>query len=246
MTRPLPVLLALGLLPGGLVGQVPDSVRQDTILQDTILQDTIPSIPRPPEPIAPRVVQDSVAPTTPGAAFIRSLVLPGWGQAEYDAYFRGSVYFAGWVGNWFMNFRNFARLNDVRERLDLRRDQIEASLVASSTNPDSMRAQIDSFPDIMDTAVREDPVAGDLLLLEDARVQQREDWIAWSIFWLLASGVDAYVTAHLSDFPAEVDIRPTRGGSMTLQVGVPWGPGRGLDRPPDARSPGTPPSDGGT
>lgn len=256
MTRALPaLLLAATVLPGELAGQAPDSVRrhapppqtaqqdtdrghaarQDTAAQDTARQDTVPqdTVPRPPRPVEPPVVQDSVAPTTPGGAFIRSLILPGWGQAEYDAYFRGSIYYAGWIGNWFMNFRNFTRLASVRDRLGLRTGQIEAALITNSPNPDSMRAQIDSFPSIVDTAVREDSVGNALRLLVDSRVQQREDWIAWSIFWLLASGVDAYVTAHLADFPAEVELRPNRDGSLTLQLGVPWPPRPPHPRPPD-------------
>ena len=54
-----------------------------------------------------------------------------------------------------------------------------------------------------------------------ARTQQREDWIAWSIFWILASGIDGFVTAHLADFPADIELSPERDRSLRLEVRVP-------------------------
>lgn len=209
MIRPLVILAVLSAaLPTGLTGQVPDS----TAARDSL----------GPRQEAPMARDSALTPrTTPRSAMIRSFVLPGWGQARYDAYFRGSIYFAGWAGNWFMNFRTAARLGEARSGLQLRRDQIEAALIEGSPNPDSMRAQIDSFPDILDTAVENDAKGSELQGLVEARKDQREDWIAWSIFWLLASGIDAYVTGHLSDFPAEVDMRPNQDGSVSLRLEVP-------------------------
>jgi Family of unknown function (DUF5683) len=180
-------------------------------------------------------------PMSPRGAFIRSMILPGWGQAAFDHHFRGGVYFAGWAGNWFMNFRNAVRLDDARSRFELRESQLRDSLIFSPPapgappNPDSMRAVLDST-NLLDETVRNDTGTGgadDLRKLVRAREQQREDWIAWTIFWILASGVDGYVTAHLSDFPATIDVDPGRDGSLTLRVEVPFGPGG----PPGRRRP---------
>ena len=205
--------------PVTLNAQVPDSLRVDSVR---------------PVGQAPAVqaVTDSVRPpTSPTGAMLRSFLLPGWGQAEFDAYFRGGIYFAGWSANWFMNFRNYVRLDDARNRLQQRTDQIEARILEASTNPDSLQAVLDSFPGILADSVAADSLGSDLQGLVDSREQQREDWIAWSIFWVLASGIDAYVTAHLSDFPAEIELRPGRDRSVSLRVGVPVGLPVGVPRP---------------
>ncbi len=181
-----------------------------------------PVVTDPPPDSAPQ-------PMTPRGAFIRSMVIPGWGQAAFDRPVRGGVYFAGWAANWFMIFRNQVRLDEARFRFDRRVEQIETALIAGSPNPDSMRAVLDSVPSVLEAAVRADEGLGNtgnnLRKLVRGREQQREDWIAWSIFWVLASGVDAYVTAHLSDFPADIDVRrnPDRSLSVGLELPLPRG-----------------------
>jgi hypothetical protein len=56
--------------------------------------------------------------------------------------------------------------------------------------------------------------------LEDSRRQQREDWAALGIFLLLLSGADAYVSAHLQDFPAPIQIQAAPAGGARVEVGV--------------------------
>jgi hypothetical protein len=199
-------------------GQEPDTtapVIDSVVVTPEVAPTVVPANPDTlPEP-----------PMSPRGAFIRSMIVPGWGQSAFGADFRGGIYFAGWAGNWFMNFRNFVRLDDARERFDLRSDQVRDSLIVTSTNPDSVRAELEGDPTVLDAAIRADGVGNRMRKLVRAREQQREDWIAWSIFWLLASGVDAYVTAHLSDFPATIDIEPQRDRSVSLRLEVPL-PGR--------------------
>jgi hypothetical protein len=178
-----------------------------------------PLIPSPPEVVpAPawshrqpcsRIRGPGRAPHVRRGAFLRSIVIPGWGQAAFGAYTRGGIYFSGWTGNWFMNFKNQVRLDRGPQpagpphRADPRRSDRRAPrrtptpCARSWTPPTSSRA-----------TVRPTPSASDLQDLVRSREQQREDWIAWSLFWLLASGVDAFVTAHLSDFPAAIDLEP--------------------------------------
>ena len=50
--------------------------------------------------------------------------------------------------------------------------------------------------------------------LVESREEQREDWITLSVFWLLASGADAYVAAQLADFDEHVGVSPTPGGGF--------------------------------
>ena len=156
----------------------------------------------------------TVLPMSPRGAFIRSMVLPGWGQSAFDSYFRGGVFFAGWAANWFMNARNYARLDNARDRYALRTDQVTDSMLVAGIPQDSI-------PLLLDVALETDTIAEELDQLVRAREQQREDWIAWSIFWILASGVDGYVTAHLADFPASIELEPNADRSMSLRVEVP-------------------------
>ncbi len=177
--------------------------------------------------VTPRVPVEPVAadttlrmPMSPRGAFIRSMILPGWGQSAFDSHFRGGVFFSGWAANWFMNFKNAVRLDEAESMFDRRRDALRDTLLA--INPDSM-AEVLATTDLLETTVRADTPADSLRKLVRSREQQREDWIAWTIFWILASGVDGYVTAHLSDFPAEVEIEPNRDGSVSLRLQVPLG-----------------------
>lgn len=64
---------------------------------------------------------------------------------------------------------------------------------------------------------------GERLGLAESREEQREDWIALSIFWLLASGADAYVAAQLADFDQHIGVRPAPSGGVELRMRVPFG-----------------------
>lgn len=55
----------------------------------------------------------------------------------------------------------------------------------------------------------------------DAKRQEHEDWLVLLVFNHLFSGLEAYVSAHLTDFPDDLRIRavPTPGGTaMTLSI----------------------------
>ena len=59
--------------------------------------------------------------------------------------------------------------------------------------------------------------------LTRARSQQFEDWVTLSIFLLLFSGADAYVTAQLSDFAEQVEVGPGSDGALRIEAGIPVG-----------------------
>lgn len=146
---------------------------------------------------------------SPTGAMVRSFVLPGWGQASYDRYFRGGVYFMGHTGNAFMVFKTLARLGEAREREGRIVAATEARLLAEGTPADSIDAALDADESVL--SIRR---------LVSAREEQREDWIALGLFWVLISGVDAYVTAQLADFPASIGAT-TDGRSLGIVVTVP-------------------------
>lgn len=58
--------------------------------------------------------------------------------------------------------------------------------------------------------------------LADKR-QQREDWAAILVFNHLMSGLEAYVSAHLYDFPGDLEMRPLPGGGTGIGVTLPLG-----------------------
>lgn len=59
---------------------------------------------------------------SPRGAFLRSLVIPGWGQAVTGAPNRGAVYFAMEVGSVWMVYNSRLRLRDARVMDQARRD----------------------------------------------------------------------------------------------------------------------------
>ena len=130
---------------------------------------------------------------SPRGAMFRSFVLPGWGQASYDRWVRAGVYFTGHVGNGYMIYKTLSSLDEAQDReedwVDFARDSLEADEVPA----DSIDFYVDAHPRVQHARA-----------LVRSREEQREDWVAFGLFWILVSGVDAYVTAQLADFPASI------------------------------------------
>jgi hypothetical protein len=59
--------------------------------------------------------------------------------------------------------------------------------------------------------------------LVESRVSQREDWIVLSVFWAVLSGVDAWVSANLSDFQHPLTPPPDGSPGAAIQIRVPVG-----------------------
>ena len=164
---------------------------------------------------------------SPGGAFLRSVLVPGWGQAAYGAYFRGGIYFGAEAGSWFMLLKTRAKLGEARNlerwRVRVARDSALAMIAAN----DSLAAHYAERPDELEAAVRlaveDDAGVVSIRNLVDARKEQREDWLVLTLFWMLASGIDAFVNAHLSDFPARVNAQPRPDGGVDLGITLPIG-----------------------
>lgn len=120
-------------------------------------------------PIAPPEAADSLARRMPSPmnAFLRSFLLPGWGQAKLDRKLTAGIFIA-WEGTTLG-----MSLKTRHELAFLRRNNSERA--------------------------------------EDKR-REHEDWLVLLGFNHLFAGLEAYVSAHLSDFPADLRLRAVPGG----------------------------------
>lgn len=215
MTRPALGSLGAGLVLVALLGRpAAAEARQDVPAAQPA--DTVPASPMPP---ADTVVVDR---PSPGGAFVRSLLVPGWGQATFGAHARGAIYVAAQGGSGYMMLKTVARVGEARDMEDRFR-----ALAA-----DSLRAEMEADPELAEElaspqrfleAVDADPRVREAESLVQSRRRQREDWITWTVFWTLASAVDAFVNAHLADFPAAINAEPAPGGAVRLQLSLPVG-----------------------
>jgi len=103
----------------------------------------------------------------PMGAFLRSFILPGWGQAATDRPMTGAA-FVAWEG--------------ITAMMTLKAQQ-EANYF-KSINSANLRL----------------------------KRQEVQDWLVLWIFNHLFSGAEAYVSAHLRDFPPDLKIRAFPGG----------------------------------
>lgn len=149
-------------------------------------------------PPAPASVDTAASPGSSisgRGAFVRSLVLPGWGQAYVGAPGRGAIYFALEAGSAWMAYKSYQQLSEARDAQAWLR---QAGRLGENETLDVV----------------------------ESREAQLEDWLAISIFLLLFSGADAYVTAQLADFDEHVGVRPVMDGGAGLELRVPFGPRR--------------------
>jgi hypothetical protein len=95
---------------------------------------------------------------------------------------------------------------------------LERQLVAAR-----IKAGGGSSPESIQTEVDRDPSVQNREALVEARDQQVEDWTALSIFLVLLGGVDAFVAAHLSDYPEPLTLRvlPVGADGVEIQVSLP-------------------------
>lgn len=185
-------LLLLGLAAGGALGQeLPP-----------------PSLPGITEPATTVPIHG----TSPGGAFLRAVLLPGWGHASIGAYRRGAFYFLAEGATAFVLVKSDRRLREAEARILFRENVLRTQLATQGV----------VLPEEIQAAFDEDETLQDLTDLQEARRQQREDWTALGIFLVFLSGADAYVSAHLQRFPApiEVNAAPAGNGRMEFSVGI--------------------------
>jgi len=174
-----------------------------------LLAQEAPEAVEAPEPVEP----DSTAlfaPVTPGTAFLRAVLVPGWGHASIGSYTRAGFYFALEATTAYGLLRTRTRLNAVTARAEFRENALREDLEAQGI--------VD--PEEIESALEADARLDNLRDLEESRRQQREDWAALGIFLLLLSGADAFVSAHLQDFPAPIQFQAASAGGGRVEVGV--------------------------
>ena len=106
-----------------------------------------------------------------------------------------------------MLLKTMRRLGSARRQLSLWEERITERLARSGvTEPDEIEAELGRDEEVLR-----------LRSLVDAREEQREDWFAVALFTLLMSGVDAFVSAHLQNFPDPLTVD---GGDGSVGVAV--------------------------
>lgn len=173
---------------------------------------------------------------SPRSAFIRSLIIPGWGQASVGSYGRGGFFFALQSASYYMLFRTHHRLQSARE-IQIREVRFAADsiheAIDSATTPEACLANsaacqaahtLRGNPTAFRTAVDSSTNVARMGGLVESREDQMQDWIAYTLFFTLMGGVDAYVNRHLIDAP--VDIFSNVGRNGRYEFGVRWWTGR--------------------
>jgi hypothetical protein len=145
----------------------------------------------------------------PSKALLRSFLVPGWGQFSVGAYKRGAFFLAAQGSSYYMLVRTRSRLNQAEDKLETRITTVRDSLITANDTA-NLELRLDTLSSIRSARS-----------LADSRKRHMQDWITYTIFFTLASGVDAFVAAHLADFPAQVGAEPQRDGSVELKLSVP-------------------------
>jgi hypothetical protein len=147
---------------------------------------------------------------SPGGAFLRAVIVPGWGHASIGSHTRGGFYFAAQAATVYTLLRTRVRIGTARDRVQL----TEGALI----NELSSLGVTD--PDAIQEALNSDGRLRDVRGLLDSRKEQHEDLAAFSIFLVLLSAADAYVSAHLARFPAPLDIETQLSTDGAVDIGI--------------------------
>jgi hypothetical protein len=150
---------------------------------------------------------------SPSGAFLRAVLVPGWGHVAIGSYTRGGFYFALETATAYTFFRTRRRLSEARAREDFRESAVRASLAAEGVTD----------PADIELRLSEDETLTGFQDLVASRQGQQEDLVAFGIFLLFLSGADAYVSAHLARFPApiELQVAPTGSGRAEVSLSIP-------------------------
>jgi hypothetical protein len=158
-------------------------------------------------PAKARLSPDAIPPLSPGAAFLRSALVPGLGQASLDRPIAGAIFST-------FEILSIALLRKAIYGLrEAERYTGDSTLVLTWKTANG-REVLDSLgrpiPD--QTTPNKWTVGG----LVSARKTFREDWIAALVFNHLISGVDAFVAAQLWDLPVQVSLVPSPRVGTTM------------------------------
>jgi hypothetical protein len=171
--------------------------------------------------VEPADTADIAGGPSPRGAFVRSLVLPGWGQLYVGTPRRAAVFIGLQTTSYAMLAHSMRRLDDIRtderRRVGVARDSI---LLLAEQDTALARRIEDTLE--FDALVAADPAVASARDLERARRRHRQDWITYTIVFTMASAIDAYVSAHLSGFPGTITAEPRPDGAA-VRISVPAG-----------------------
>jgi hypothetical protein len=158
-------------------------------------------------------LSEAAAPVSPRGAFLRAMAVPGWGHAAIGSFTRGGFYFFAESAAAWMMVKTRTRLGAAKRVEDFRREQVAERLAAEGvTDPAAI-----ALAQAADSTVS---AAGSLVA---ARSQQFEDWLVLGIFLAFFSGADAFVSAHLRDFPSPVGVQVGPQNGIELRLRLPLG-----------------------
>ncbi len=189
-------LAALVIAASAFAASPVDAAAQET---DTV------SVAPPPQRQQLAQRNDVRPPLTPGGAFLRSVIVPGWAQHVLGRRRAGALFVA-------TEFVSAAMMIDARQRLALARRWGRDTMIVGWEPPAGPGEP--PRPVIM-----EGPLAGRVA----PRRQQVEDWTAILLFNHILAGADAFVAAHLWELPVQLEVRHD-GVDMRGVVRIPWNP----------------------
>lgn len=162
----------------------------------------------PPAAVDTNVVLPAID-VSPGGAFLRAALVPGWGHAAIGSYTRGAFYFSAQTATVYTLLRARTRIGTAQDRVRLTERVVLAELSSAGV----------SDPEAIQQALKVDERLNGVRGLLEARQEQQEDLVALSIFLVLLSAADAYVSAHLARFPDPLDLETNVSSEGAVQLG---------------------------
>lgn len=150
----------------------------------------------------------TTASVSPGGAFLRAVLVPGWGHVSIGANARAGAYFAIESAVAYGIIRTRRRISEAASRANFRELLLREDLTTKGITD----------PNQIENALESDATLADLKSLGESRSDQQEDLVAFGLFLLFLSGADAFVSAHLKDFPDPIAIEagPTNDGRLEI------------------------------
>ena len=150
----------------------------------------------------------TTASVSPGGAFLRAVLVPGWGHVSIGANARAGAYFAIESAVAYGIIRTRRRISEATSRANFRELLLREDLTTKGITD----------PNQIENALESDATLADLKSLGESRSDQQEDLVAFGLFLLFLSGADAFVSAHLKDFPDPIAIEggPTNDGRLEI------------------------------
>ena len=150
----------------------------------------------------------TTASVSPGGAFLRAVLVPGWGHVSIGANARAGAYFAIESAEAYGIIRTRRRISEAASRANFRELLLREDLTTKGITD----------PNQIENALESDATLADLKSLGESRSDQQEDLVAFGLFLLFLSGADAFVSAHLKDFPDPIAIEggPTNDGRLEI------------------------------